>query len=215
MSEAANHQNGQNARAKMILEAADSLFGELGFDGTSVRDIAERAGVNKALVFYYFDSKDALFERVVGTYYEGHHIVLEEAFARGGSIAERLHYLADAYVDYIDENRNFPRLMQRRLSGRSDADTDLVRRGMEPLLKWTERALEGLTPPEGALAARHLFLTFSGAVINFFTYGPVLGASWGLDPRSEEGVAERKEHLHWLVDAMLNGLKMSRNADSR
>lgn len=47
-----------------LLEAAATLFAERGFERTTVRDIAVRAGVNQALLFRYFGSKDALFEEV-------------------------------------------------------------------------------------------------------------------------------------------------------
>ena len=43
-----------------ILQAAERLFAEKGFDATSVSSVAQAAGVNKALVYYYFDSKDDL-----------------------------------------------------------------------------------------------------------------------------------------------------------
>ena len=43
-----------------ILRAAERLFAEKGFDATSVASVADAAGVNKALVYYYFESKDHL-----------------------------------------------------------------------------------------------------------------------------------------------------------
>jgi len=48
-----------------ILDAAEVLFAERGFAATPVRDIAERAGANPAMVHYYFGSKRALLERVL------------------------------------------------------------------------------------------------------------------------------------------------------
>lgn len=48
-----------------LLDAAAELFADRGFDRTTVRDIAHRAGVNQALLFRYFGSKDALFEHVM------------------------------------------------------------------------------------------------------------------------------------------------------
>jgi len=48
-----------------ILRAARSLFAALGFDATSVRTIAEQAGVNPAMIHYYFRSKDGLYRRVL------------------------------------------------------------------------------------------------------------------------------------------------------
>ena len=42
-----------------ILEAADKLFSQIGFDGVSVNDVAVEARVNKASVFYHFGNKEA------------------------------------------------------------------------------------------------------------------------------------------------------------
>jgi AcrR family transcriptional regulator len=49
----------------VILDAAEACFAEMGFNGTSVRAIGEKAGLNPALVHYYFQSKELLFEEVV------------------------------------------------------------------------------------------------------------------------------------------------------
>ena len=51
------------SREKLI-QAAEALFAERGFDGTSVRDITTAAGVNSALVRYYFGSKEGLLSEV-------------------------------------------------------------------------------------------------------------------------------------------------------
>ena len=53
-----------DATRRALLAAAADLFAEHGYDRTPVRAIAERAGVNQALLFRYFGSKDALFARV-------------------------------------------------------------------------------------------------------------------------------------------------------
>jgi len=47
-----------------ILEAAGFLFAELGYEGATVRAIAERASIDPAMVIRYFESKEALFSRV-------------------------------------------------------------------------------------------------------------------------------------------------------
>ncbi|HRR94032.1 MAG TPA: helix-turn-helix domain-containing protein, partial [Bacteroidales bacterium] len=47
-----------------IFEAATEVFQEKGFDGTRMQNIAQRAGINKALLHYYFRKKDALFDAV-------------------------------------------------------------------------------------------------------------------------------------------------------
>ena len=197
---------GDGERAAQILAAADALFGEVGFDAVSVRDLAERAGVNKALIFYYYGSKEALFERVMERYYAAHAAALAGAFEAGGPLRLRFHRVIDAYVDFIDGHRNWPRLVQRQVAGSPDS-MPLIQRSLAPLFEWTERILATVAPADGPLAARHFFLTFSGAVINYFTYGPVLAPWWPGEPDSPEAVAERRAHLHWLVDLVLDGLE--------
>ena len=54
--------------ADRIYRAADELFCELGYDGVSMRDIAQRAGVNKASVFYHFKSKSDLAHALIDRY---------------------------------------------------------------------------------------------------------------------------------------------------
>ncbi|MFL6123435.1 TetR family transcriptional regulator [Actinophytocola sp.] len=49
------------ATRQALLDAATQLFAERGYDRTTVRDIATRAGVNQALLFRYFGSKEAMF----------------------------------------------------------------------------------------------------------------------------------------------------------
>lgn len=49
----------------LILESARSIFSEHGYDSTTTRAIADRAGVNLAMVHYYYGSKEALYRRVL------------------------------------------------------------------------------------------------------------------------------------------------------
>jgi AcrR family transcriptional regulator len=51
-----------NAKQLQIIATAEALFAEKGFDGTSVRDIAEAAEINLAMISYYFGSKEKLLE---------------------------------------------------------------------------------------------------------------------------------------------------------
>ncbi|PLV58309.1 TetR/AcrR family transcriptional regulator [Thermotoga sp. KOL6] len=53
-----------NETKRKILEAAKKAFSKYGYDGVSMEEIAHEAGVKKALIYYYFPSKDKLFEEV-------------------------------------------------------------------------------------------------------------------------------------------------------
>ncbi|MGN7932670.1 TetR/AcrR family transcriptional regulator [Sphingopyxis sp. 22461] len=70
-----------------ILNAAEIAFAEGGYTGISVRDIAERAGVNQGLIRYYFDTKEQLFDEVYkrrGGLLSGHrHVLLDRLLESG------------------------------------------------------------------------------------------------------------------------------------
>jgi len=53
-----------------ILDATDQLFGELGFDTTTTRDIVERSGINKARIHYHFGTTDDRLAVLLDGYYE-------------------------------------------------------------------------------------------------------------------------------------------------
>lgn len=55
------------ARREQIVTLAARLFGEKGYDGTSLRDIAEAAGITKAALYYHFPDKERLYEDVAMT----------------------------------------------------------------------------------------------------------------------------------------------------
>lgn len=67
-SEAPEHRRRDASATKAaLLRAAQELFTERGYERTTVRDIADRAGVNQALLFRYFGNKEELFHVVLAT----------------------------------------------------------------------------------------------------------------------------------------------------
>jgi AcrR family transcriptional regulator len=188
-----------------ILEAADTLIGEVGYDAVSARDIAERAGVNKALVFYYWGSKSELFDSILERYYAAHREALQDAFASTGSRIQRAHRVVDAYLDFIEANRSYPRLVQQQLAG-GGTHREAIERHLAPFFEWTVELLAEIAPQGGPLAARHFYLTISGIVTNYFTYAPALADAWEGDPMGASALAERRAHIHWVVDTLLTAL---------
>lgn len=69
MKKSTENEKSQTARTR-ILESAIIVFSEKGYDGARVDEIASRAGVNKAMLYYYFNSKEKLFEAIVDNYIE-------------------------------------------------------------------------------------------------------------------------------------------------
>jgi len=202
--EAATGEAREGDKAARIFEAADRLFGERGFDGVSVGDVALAAGVNKALIFYYFRSKEALYGQVLGRYYAAHQAALEAAFQPTLAPRARIHALIDGYVDFVEQHQRHPRMVQHQVT--AGIELAGVQAGVAALHRSVAAALADLVPAEGPLAARHFFVTFSAVVVNYFTYAPALGDVWVGDPLGVAALAERRAHLHWLVEAVLDRL---------
>lgn len=185
-----------------ILRAADSLFGELGFDATTTRDIAERSGINKALIHYHFGKKDELLETLLEGYYARLSRALAGALGERSGLAAQIEDVLDAYADFLAENRSFTRIVQREVaSGRHvervvDRTLPLFRLGNE----WLGRALE--EAPDD-LEATHLLTSVYGMVVTWFTYGEVLQRVTGQDPFSPAALAARKRHVRRVVALLL------------
>ena len=103
-----------NDKQVQIMETAETLFAEKGFNGTSVRDIAEKANVNLAMISYYFGSKDKLLEALFS--YRGEHMKLKMENMiqdKGMSATEKINTLIDHYIDKITSQQCFSRIMAR------------------------------------------------------------------------------------------------------
>jgi AcrR family transcriptional regulator len=97
-----------------IMEAAEELFAEKGFDGTSVRDIAEEAGVNLAMISYYFGSKEKLMESLFK--YRGGSIRLQlESMLENKELnsLQKVNALIDNYIDRIMKQQCFHKILSR------------------------------------------------------------------------------------------------------
>ncbi len=194
-----------------ILEAADQLFGELGFEAASTRLIAERSGTNKALIHYHFKSKDELFGVVLDRYYERLGAVLTGSLGGEAPVRERFTTLIDAYVDFLRDNLSFSNIVQREAAGGRHVDRVISR--MTPLLGVGVALLRGAYPKAFSddTQPAQVLLSYYGMIISTFTYAPVLAPILGFDPLGDEALAARKRHLKHMVDLLVNDLEAAAN----
>lgn len=83
-----------------ILKAALHCFAARGYAATSVRAIAAEAGVTGPMINYYFESKDALYRRIVEIVSDGIEARIGEVARAPGPLREQLPRLMHAYVDF-------------------------------------------------------------------------------------------------------------------
>ncbi|MDO4453177.1 MAG: TetR/AcrR family transcriptional regulator [Eubacteriales bacterium] len=94
-----------------ILKCALDLFYAKGYDAVGVQEIAEKAGITKPTLYYYFGSKYGLLETLLTTKFK----VFRERFERvahyNGNITETLNRIAADYVDYAVNDQKFYMLL--------------------------------------------------------------------------------------------------------
>jgi len=100
-----------------ILDVAEKVFSDLGFDGASTRMISGEAGVNMAMLNYYFGSKEGLFLAVFERKISSFRTLLQN-IGNDGSMSswDKLDKCIDNYVDRIIVNNCFQKLINREIS---------------------------------------------------------------------------------------------------
>jgi len=88
-----------------ILQVAEQLFAEEGFDGTSVRDIAKKASVNVAMISYYFGSKEKMLEALVIYRISDMRLQIENLYNENLPPAQKIDKMIELYISRINKNR--------------------------------------------------------------------------------------------------------------
>lgn len=103
-----------NEKQSAIIEVAEKLFAERGFDGASVRDIAQEADVNVAMISYYFGSKEKLMEAVFERKANATRLKVENLLQDNTlSHLQKVYVLIDDYVDKFIHQQEFHKIMAR------------------------------------------------------------------------------------------------------
>jgi AcrR family transcriptional regulator len=101
-------------KQRHILEVAERLFATNGYEGTSVRDIAHEAGVNIAMISYYFGSKEKLLQSVFEMRVQFIQVQLESMLSNEQlSPLEKVYQFLDNFVERMMNQQQFHKIMVR------------------------------------------------------------------------------------------------------
>jgi AcrR family transcriptional regulator len=106
-----------------ILTVAEQLFADQGFDGTSVRDIAQHANVNLAMISYYFGSKEKLLEAMIEDR-AGYTLGILEELNKDQNLTpwDKIDRLVEFYVEKVMNNYRFHCIMTQQASNTRSAE---------------------------------------------------------------------------------------------
>jgi TetR/AcrR family transcriptional regulator len=186
--------------ARRIVSAAEEIFAEQGLAGARMDEIARAAKVNKALLYYYFRSKEEL-----------HRFVLEALFSqlRAGaadgatpSPQKRLSAVVDHFFDFVRQHPNYPRLVQRALLNRGPNLDWIVSEYYRPLHSRLVRTIEeGISAGEfRRVDARNTAFTVISIMVFYFAAAPVLSHILGHDALRPPEVAKRRQAVQDFLE---------------
>jgi TetR/AcrR family transcriptional regulator len=192
-----------------ILKSALEEFSHEGVTGARTDEIARRAGVNKALLYYYFKDKDGLYAAALEQVFSGLHdrvmTVLEDS-----SLAPRQKLLkyVEAHFDYIASSPGYPRLVQRefmRTTGKTlspVASRVLERYGKPIYTKLAGLIRQGVERGEFRnLDPQHAVTSILGTIVFYFISLPAQQVMSPGDPASPERIAARRAAVQDFVSA--------------
>jgi len=183
-----------------ILKAALEEFAHEGVTGARTDEIARRAGVNKALLYYYFKDKDGLYaatlEQVFSGLFETVMAVLERTDLPP---REKLLLYIQAHFDYIASSPMYPRVVQREFmrSGPralSPIAGRILERHGRPIYTRLEKLIaEGAESGDfRAVDPTHTVTSILGTIVFYFISLPAQKFMHTGDPMSAEGIAQRR-----------------------
>lgn len=129
-----------------ILAAAVTIFQKKGMAGARMQEIADEANINKAMLHYYFRSKQQLFEAVFMKAFSQLAPQLNLIFASEDGLFNKIRKFASSYIDFILENPYLPAFIVQELNNNPEFVTRfMAQKGKpdpEPFLKQIEREIK-------------------------------------------------------------------------
>ena len=190
----------------IILEAAQDVFERTGFDGAKMQDIADKAGINKALLHYYYRSKSRLFGVVFQQAFsrlvrpmleiwqnESDIFIKTERFIEQFLNKLQAHpYMASFVLHEITRN---PEHLQQVISQHAGEIAEIIQRDLDAV-----SAKHGL-PPKNPV---HFMCDLFGMAVYPFIARPIITSLFELDSKAfNQVIEERKKHIPKMIKVML------------
>ena len=178
-----------------ILDAARTIFMKKGLSGARMQEIANEAGINKALLHYYFRTKDKLYYAILEEAFKTILPLVADVFNSAETLEMKLNRLASRYVELLEEHRYLPLFIMNELQmnpGRISEFINLKKFiNLSNLKKQVqdEYGLENIN--EGMLI--HAFINFLSNMIFPFMARPIIQLNLGIsDELYHEFILARK-----------------------
>jgi len=199
-----------NTKERILISAIE-VFTDKGKYGARMQEIADKAEINKAMLYYYFTDKDTLYEKSFEYIFTNLFLRVADIIDEEGTTFDKIDKFVDIYIDFIAENIEITRMILREM-----ADGGQV----------FKKVMEKLTQQENFFIPLKLkyiidnakkngeirdvdtiqtIISIIGMSIIYFIGKPVMDVIWNLKPEEHKSfIKARKEGV---IDFIVHGLK--------
>lgn len=188
-----------------LLAAAERIFAERGLAGARIEQIAAAAGVNKALLYYYFESKENLHQAVLENLLEQFSASVREPLADRRHPRAAVFSYVERHFAFLRAHPNYPALLQRHLMSGGPGLRSVVARYLRPLYRRLGELLRA-----GKRRGEFRNVDIDNAVVSlvaltvfYFAAAPVLSQVFERDLYDSRRVAARQQAV---MDFIRHGL---------
>ncbi len=189
-----------------IFDAAHELFVQKGLDGAKMQEIADRAGINKALLHYYYRTKDKLYEMVAKSIIHQGIPIIQKTIESDLPLEEKIVKFVDFYIDLIRRNPFIPLFIISEMNKHPEQFMEKILPARLPrpeiFLKQVEDAVAaGTIRP---INPQHLLLNIISLCVFPFVARPIMQMVLGMNkPEADQFLKQRKTEVTEFIFAAL------------
>lgn len=185
-----------------IFDAAHELFVLKGLDGAKMQEIADRAGINKALLHYYYRSKEKLYEMVAKAVISRAIPVIRNLVESEEALEQKISRFIDFYIELISRNPFIPLFIINELNKHPDRffDTILPKDLPKPQVFFRQVEEEIAAGRLRPIKPQHVLVNIVSMCVFPFVAKPMMQIVLGLSQEEiNQFLAERKEEVKTFV----------------
>ena len=204
-----------DTREKM-LEVAETRFAQKGYDGAHLESIASEVGVRKTALYYYFESKEALYIAVLERMLLEFERTIESVFQSEGTPVEHAR-LSDAVNDLLAERPNYSQILVRIFVDRVPVDSSrivpILERVVGSVFRFHQKGIQAGVFRK--VSSRHFFTSVLGMAVFHYAGGPISAAILDVDDIFTHGAVawRRREFRRLLLPGVFTDPEMDGETD--
>ena len=190
-----------------ILNAAENVFQKKGMDGARMQEIADEAGINKAMLHYYYRNKQLLFEAVFTSAFSLLAPQLNKILNDDSSIEDKVKNFTNNYISFISEHPYLPNFIIQELNRNPKFFEKIQQNAAFPTLEKfknqvSEEVQKGILKP---IDGEQLFVNIISLNIFPFVAAPLIKGFMKIDDKGFKQLMEQRKNA--VSEFIINSIK--------